>query len=93
MGGEVMATLYKTNGIHKEVLPRNGKVFELEELQAIVGGSIEVVRSVDGKKMIINEEGKLKKMDLNVLATLIYQHGRHDPIVGPALVVERGEIN
>lgn len=87
-----MATLYKTDGTIEEVKPRLGSQFELEELQTIVGGWIEIVRTVDGDNMVINEEGKLKRLDLNIKATRIYQHGRHDPIVGPALVVSRREM-
>jgi hypothetical protein len=88
-----MATLYKTDGTIEEVKPRSGKEFELEELQKIVGGYIELVRTVDGDAMVINELGKVNKMDLNILATRLYRFGRHDPIVGPALVVSRGEMS
>ena len=55
-----MATLYKTDGQPEEVKPRSGDVFELDELQTIVGGYIEIVRTHSNKAMVINEEGKLK---------------------------------
>jgi hypothetical protein len=87
-----VAILYKTDGTMEEVKPRSGTKFELEELQKIVGGWIEIVRTLDGKKMVINEEGKNKQMALNILATRIYIYGRHDPIVGPALVVTGREM-
>jgi hypothetical protein len=88
-----MAMLYKTDGTIEEVKPRSGSTFELEELQKFVGGYVESVRTVDGQMMLVNELGKMKKLDLNIKATRIYQHGRHDPIVGPALVVSRSEMS
>jgi hypothetical protein len=82
-----MAHLYQTDGRVKEIHPPNGgKYFTLPELQAIVGGYIEMVRTVDGEYMVINEMGKLEGLELNIWATRIYQHGRHDPIVGNAIV-------
>jgi hypothetical protein len=72
------------------VRPR-GAHWSLEELQALVGGYIEVVRTIDGRLMVINEMGKLEGLPLNKQATRIYQHGRVDPIVGPAIVADTRE--
>jgi hypothetical protein len=82
--------LYTPDGRTKEVHPSNGKHWTLAELQGFVGGYIEVVRTLDGGYMVINELGKMMTpmLDLNIPATRIYQHGRHDPIVGPAVVVD-----
>ena len=41
-----------------EVTPQNGTDFQLEELQKIVGGYIEVLRLTDNEIMVANEEGK-----------------------------------
>lgn len=38
-----MAKIYKTNGEVIEVSPKNGKTFELEELQAIVEHKVDGV--------------------------------------------------
>jgi hypothetical protein len=69
------------------LLPENGKFFTLEELQKIVGGYVEVralsrpIRyKVKGIEMVIetplmicNEDGKNLGLEVNALATAIYQ--------------------
>jgi len=82
------STLYMTDGRMKEVRPSNGVYWTLEEKQNLVGGYIEVVSTVDGHFMVINELGKLKELELNIPATRIYVHGRSDVILGNALVVD-----
>ncbi len=52
----------------KEISPRNGKEFELEEAQAHVEGYIEVVQLNKDQIMIVNEEGKYDK-EYNAIAT------------------------
>lgn len=79
--------LYQTDGRVKELHPA-GLHWSLEELQALVGGYIEIVSTLDEKFMVINEEGKLKGLELNIPATRQYIHGRRDVIVGNALVVD-----
>lgn len=86
-----MATqLYKTDGTIELVVPSNGVHWTLEELQKMVGGYIEVKRTLDAKWMVINELGKVvaPMLPLNKAATKVYIHGRTDPIVGPAVVVD-----
>lgn len=53
-----MAKIIKTDGTIVEVTPQNGTDFQLEELQKIVGGYIEVLRLTDNEIMVANEEGK-----------------------------------
>jgi SRSO17 transposase len=81
-------TLYRENGTQETLRPANGVHWSLGELQTLVGGYIEVVSTVDGRFMVIDEEGKLKHKDLNIPATRLYIHGRRDVIVGPAVVVD-----
>ena len=45
----------------------------LEEMQAIVGGLIDVVPLPDGRNMVVNDEGKLMDLPVNSLATKIWQ--------------------
>lgn len=82
--------LYQTDGFTKVVRPANGKHWTLAELQGFVGGYIEVLRTVDGGYMVINEHGKVMKpmLELNYQATRLYVRGRQDVIVGPAVVVD-----
>ena len=56
---------------------------ELHALQKIVGGYIECVRLTDEAAMLVDEEGLLKNLPRNELASLIAQR----PIVGTALIV------
>lgn len=89
-----MATLYRANGGVEKVVPENGKSFTLRELQGYVDGYIELIRTHDGKIMMINEEGKLLGLPVNETATALYQYGDHDAICGDAVVgtdTEMGE--
>ena len=74
------------------------ETLELEELQGLVGGCIEVVNSIieppegyDRAVLIVNEEGKLKGLTENWPATDVADIGG-DVIVGNALIMAaRGE--
>lgn len=98
-----MAKIYKTNGEVIEVSPKNGKTFELEELQAIVehkvdGVSyhyIEIINLRDGRLMVLNEEGKLIGCEMNNNATDIFVQcfGVFDTVVGNVLVCNDNEID
>lgn len=87
-----MATLIKSNGEETNVLPKNKMDFSLEELQKLVGGLIEIVRTKDGKPMIINEEGKINDLPVNQKATAIYPYNEYDFIVGDVLICQENEI-
>ena len=82
-----MATMLRVEGTTEAIAPA-GPHWRLEELQTLVGGYIEVVATNDGRFLVIDEEGKLKKKPLNIQATKLYVFGRHDPIVGTALLFE-----
>lgn len=87
------SVLYTPDGRTKEVRPANGIHWTLAELQSFVGGYVEVLRTVDGGFMAINELGKVvdPPLELNIPATRLYIHGRKDVILGPALVVDTKE--
>lgn len=97
-----MATLYKVRQPNEtigfldevEVQPKNGTDFSLEELQGFVGGYIEIVRLNEGKIMVVNEEGKLLDLPVNLLATIPFQltYGPIDQIYGNALVCKEDEV-
>jgi hypothetical protein len=84
--------LIRTNGVIEEVQPKNGKHFSLEEMQNFVGGYIEAAPTKDGRLLIVNEDGKMKKLPPNETATKLYQWGAYDGIVGDALIVTRKEM-
>lgn len=83
-----MAMLMKTDGRAEMLRPSNGVHWTLEELQKLVGGYIEIVRTLDNRYMVINEMGKNQKLPWNILATRLYVHGRRDVIAGDAVVVD-----
>jgi len=87
--------LYWT-GEKKDILPKSGKTFSLEELQEFVGGYIEMLYLEEGKYiMVVNEEGKYMTPQKNEQATRIAS-GTIDPedyIAGNALVVHKSFID
>lgn len=85
-----MATIYKTNGEVLQTTPKNGKDFSLEEMQAIVGGYIEIVYLDNGQLMIVNEEGKINGSPLNDNASMLV--GYTDLIMGDVLVCESKQV-
>ena len=74
----------------------DGDTCQLSTLQQLVNGPIEVTPSclgaswarelVDGIDLIVNEEGKLRRLPLNEDATDLYVHSGRDMIVGDALL-------
>jgi Zn finger protein HypA/HybF involved in hydrogenase expression len=80
-----MATLIKPDGATSQVLPANGEAFTLEELQAFVGGYIEMIL-VGSLLYLFNEEGKLLDLPVNTAAT----HRAHDFLFEGDYLVWRG---
>lgn len=81
-------TLYRVDGTKETIAPANGTHWTLAELQALVGGYIEVVRTLSGRYMVIDEEGKNKRKLVNQVASDLYYYTGHDFIVGDAVVVD-----
>ncbi len=84
MATEKKVILLKADGTRQDLTPE--KKPTLEEMQAWVGGYIEVVRvSFEGKKvpMVVNEEGLIHRLPIN------YQAGRiaGSPIVGDVFIL------
>ena len=78
----------------EDYTPKNGKTFELDELQDIVDGCIEIIRLNDGRMIIVDEEGKSKNKAVNIPATNILRrdHYTTDYIVGTAIVCDADMI-
>ena len=66
-----MATLIKTSGEEQIITLKNGKYFQLEELQEAVEGYIEIIQLSSRRIMVVNEEGHLLHLDPNIKATNI----------------------
>lgn len=78
-----MASVIRTNGVVQEI----GREPTLEKLQEVVDGYIESVPipGSDTGVLIVNEEGLLRGLGVNEMASLIA--GR--PIVGDVVVCEQ----
>jgi hypothetical protein len=63
------ALLIKSGGEKLSITPENGVFFTLKELQSYVGGYLEMLLTNDDRTLIINEEGKLKNLEINDEAT------------------------
>ena len=89
-----MAHIIKTTGEVVEIQPKNGTDFQLEELQAIVGGYIEIVNLRNGKLICCDEEGKLKGYERNNVATDFMRtiFRTSDFLVGDVLVCDDNQI-
>ena len=91
-----MAQVIKTDGTVINVEPRNGSDFQLDELQKIVGGYIEVVWLLGDKIMVVNEEGKCDGLSINEKATELFQRQSKyfslDVIVGDVLVCKTSQV-
>lgn len=88
-----MAILYKQNGeVIKDIEPKNGKRFTLEELYKLLDCDTVERVFIDGTKviMIVDENGKLKQRPVNEPGTMIYHRRERmnpwDWIAGDALV-------
>ncbi len=69
--------------------PKNKRAYSLEELQEKVCGMIELV-DVGKYYVVVNEEGKLRRMRPNFLATMwLKAVGINDEVVGPALLIRK----
>ena len=90
--GKVYGIVIQCDGdpdeLYQKVYPDNGKDFQLKELYSYVGSPIELVK-FDEKFMIINEEGKLKELELNMEATILANTLPYDVIVGNALICRK----
>lgn len=79
-----------TAGEVNAISPANGKDFQLEEVQKIVGGYIEVVQITPDVIAIVDEEGKIKRKEPNPLATIIVNSAggiwRNDYIAGEMII-------
>ena len=88
------AKIIYTDKEAEDYTPKNGKTFELTEMQEIVGGYIEPIRLNDGRMIIVDEDGKSKNKAVNIPATNILRrdHFTTDYIVGTAIVCDADMI-
>lgn len=79
------AVLYKHSGEVIQVTPKNGKVFDLEELQEMVEGYIEIFSISEDHQLVLNEEGKIQGLPRNAKATEMFYNFLQCDLVGNVL--------
>lgn len=67
------AILIQADSSQQKVRPKKGKTFSLKELQGYVGGLIQIVPLPSGQVLICNDEGKLKGLPINRIATELWK--------------------
>lgn len=84
------AKIIYTDKEAEDYTPKNGKTFELTEMQEIIGGYVEPIRLNDGRMIIVDEDGKSKNKAVNIPATNILRRDHYtiDYIVGNAIVCD-----
>ena len=89
------AKIIYTDKEAEDYTPKNGKTFELTEMQEIVGGYVEPIRLNDGRMIIVDEDGKSKDKAVNIPATNILRrdHFTTDYIVGTAIVCDSDMVD
>lgn len=89
------AYIISESGGVREIKPKNGTDFSLEEVQNAVDGFVEIVYLNDKQIMIINEEGKYTKK-CNQVATAIARLNRvlfkFDYISGDVILCPTGML-
>jgi len=85
---KAVGTLITSSGNIKEMI-FSEKMITLKEMQDCVEGYIEFVWLKDGKILVVNEDGKIKGLEPNHVATaIIMDQGINDHIVGNALLID-----
>ena len=93
-----MAYILHPNGIPHTIAPPEGSTtLTLAQLQEAVGGDIEIIVLPDGRRMVLNEEGKLTTptrpaLPINWPATRLSGRAPHDVIVGPVVIATYAEL-
>lgn len=86
----VCRVLFADPAVESFTAPKNGTDFQIDELQGVVGGYFEIIPLGDQRIMVLNEDGKARKLPVNAAATkLAHEHraiSHFDFIVGDALV-------
>ncbi len=80
-----LAIVLKTDGTFKYYQPKNNKSLEAEEIQEIIHGYFEPVRTAQGNFLLVDEDGTSKGLPVNVLASDI----AGQLVVGDALYCDK----
>ena len=76
------------DGTRRDIAPENGTDYSLRELQAIVGGFIELVQLDHEWMLVVHEEGLLFESPVNPIASYLAQQ----QIVGNVALVRQRSV-
>lgn len=90
--------LFKISGEVEEVEPKNKRDFQIDELQGFVDGYVEIVYLPNNQLMVVNEEGAIDGLPVNIKASVaaftcgvLHQFaGQH--VHGNALICDSSQI-
>lgn len=88
------AYILDITGTKIEVKPENGKDFSLEELHIHLNcNTVEFLSTLNGQRMIVDEEGKNKNLPVNMFATnMLSTNYIGDFVVGKVLICKPSQI-
>ncbi len=89
-----MAEVINVDGTRTQAVPKSGRTFRLKEIQAVVGGYVQIISLSDGRLMVLNEEGKINDLPPNHAATELARDVLFsgDYIAGDVLVCSSKEV-
>lgn len=89
-----MALLITCDGREEQVTPINGSDYQLRELQGFVSGYVEILSLDKNTLLVVNEEGAVNGMDLNVNATRLInaRYNMNICLYGNVLICNDNEI-
>lgn len=90
-----MAIVINVNGDVRFASPKDGKTFNLVELQDYVGGDIEIIHMERNQVMFVNGNGRLLDLPINTMATFLI-HTSHpfiSHIVGNVIICTLSELD
>ena len=89
-----MAKLYEVGCPVREVQPKVGKKFTLQEAQSLVGGWVEVVHLEGDNILLCDEEGLLKEKPVNQEASVMAKRmgWKGGFLVGSVLFLKNNEF-
>src|SRR4030095_5986411 len=95
-GGLVMGLRVTPEGSVTHVFPESGMAFKLEELYRHTDcDTVDIRRLVDRRWLVCDDNGHLKELPLNPIASYFFNEGRGGPwapIVGTVLLAEFHEV-
>ena len=83
-----MARIIRVDGEVIEVEPANGREFTLAEMEKLVGGEVDVIRTDMDASMAVDGNARAKGLDLNRRASVMA--GQF--VIGPAVLLDRREF-